>query len=133
MIMDNEKLLELAYKAAKNSYSPYSGFSVGAAVLCDDGSVYLGCNVENVSFSATNCAERTAMFSAVADGKRKFKKIAIAAHRKDGQVIFTPPCGVCRQVLCEFCSADFVVIMTDGKNIIEKTLGELMPLSFNEF
>ena len=95
MIMDNEKLLELAHKAAKNSYSPYSGFSVGAAVLCDDGSVYLGCNVENVSFSATNCAERTAMFSAVADGKRKFKKIAIAAHRKDGQVIFTPPCGVC--------------------------------------
>ncbi len=131
--MNNEKLLELAHNAAEKSYSPYSGFSVGAALLCGDGSVYLGCNVENVSFSAANCAERTAVFSAAADGKRDFKKIAVAAHRKDGQIIFTPPCGVCRQVLCEFCNKDFKVVMTDGKNIIEKTLEELMPLSFSEF
>ncbi len=131
--MDSDKLMELAKAAAKNSYSPYSGFSVGAALLCSDGSVYTGCNVENVSFSATNCAERTAVFSAIADGKRSFVKIAVAAFQKDGSMLLTPPCGVCRQVLCEFCGKDLDVILTDGKEIIEKKLGSLMPLAFEKF
>lgn len=130
--MDNKTLLSLAEKAALHSYSPYSGFSVGAALLCSDGEVYTGCNVENVSFSATNCAERTAVFSAVADGKRDFVKIAVIAKKNGKTASFTPPCGVCRQVLSEFCEDDFSVVMTDGVNIKETALGELLPFSFSE-
>lgn len=131
--MDNIKLMHLAKLAAKNSYSPYSKFSVGAALLCSDGAVYTGCNVENVSFSATNCAERTAVFSAIADGKREFVKIAVAAYNRDGQIVSTPPCGVCRQVLCEFCKRDFKVIINEGELIVEKELASLMPLAFKKF
>lgn len=130
--MDNRDLIALAERAAENSYSPYSRFAVGAALLCSDGKVYTGCNVENVSFSATNCAERTAVFSAVADGNRSFVKIAVVAKKNGETVDFTPPCGVCRQVLREFCSDDFSVVMTDGSDVREMTLGQLLPLSFSK-
>ena len=133
MAMDDSSLVELAKKAAENSYSPYSGFSVGAALLCSDGTVYKGCNVENVSFSVCNCAERTAFFSAAADGKRLFEKIAVAAFRSGSEIIFTPPCGVCRQVMKEFCGEDFEILMTDGQNITKAKLGDLMPLAFDSF
>jgi len=128
--MDNQALLELAKQAAENSYSPYSHFAVGAALLCSDGAVYKGCNVENVSFPAANCAERTALFSAVADGRRDFEKIAVAAYRNRKEIVFTPPCGICRQVLSEFCGEELKIIMTDGENLVEKTLGSLLPLAF---
>ncbi len=131
--MDDQALMKLAEKAAEKSYSPYSHFSVGAALLCSDGAVYTGCNIENVSFSVTNCAERTALFSAIADGRRDFVKIAVIAFRHDGRIVLTPPCGVCRQALLEFCSGDLDILMTDGHNITEAKLNSLMPSAFCEF
>ena len=124
--MTNEELLAHAKEAMKNAYSPYSGFSVGAALLCEDGSVYLGCNVENASFSVTCCAERVALFSAVSDRKRNFLAIAVAGSKKPCY-----PCGVCRQALAEFCDGDMPVICADknGKWIVVE-LSELMPYPF---
>ena len=113
------------------SYSPYSKFSVGAALLCADGKIYTGCNIENSSYSATVCAERTALFNAVSDGARKFEMIAIAAS-ENGALKAASPCGVCRQVMAEFCGADFkILIVTDRENFEEYTLGELLPKAFN--
>ena len=101
--MTKEQLASLAKDAMERAYSPYSNYKVGAALLCKDGSVYTGCNVENASFSATNCAERTAFFKAVSEGERDFSKIAVVGgkdlHFKD----YFAPCGVCRQVMKEFC------------------------------
>lgn len=131
--MDKNELINLAVKASENSYSPYSRFKVGAALLCNDGSVYLGCNVENVSFGAANCAERTAVFSAVAAGKRDFSMIAVVGSSDGSFTDYTLPCGICRQVLSEFCSDDFTVILYNGKNIKDFTLKELMPLPFRMF
>lgn len=124
--MTNEQLLELAKGAAENSYSRYSGFSVGAALLTEEGRVFTGCNVENGSFSLTNCAERTAIFKAVSEGFTKFRAIAVVGGR-DGE-LSQPclPCGACLQVMSEFCGDDLRVILTDG----ELTLGELMPMRF---
>lgn len=132
-----QRLIGCAYEARLNSYSPYSNYPVGAALLCADGSIYTGCNVENASYPAGNCAERTAVFKAVSEGKRKFKAIAIV-----GGKTLTSPCGVCRQVLREFVNPEeFKVIMTvyDEKageytrHVSEyrlMTLSELLPLSF---
>lgn len=125
----NEKYRELmgiAKEAYKASYAPYSDFHVGAALLGENGRIYKGVNVENGSFGATNCAERTAIFSAVADGCRSFEAIAIAAD--GGEAL---PCGICRQVLSEFCGPDFPVITEreDGELRISK-LSELLPLAF---
>ena len=126
--MDNKELVLKAIDAKKNSYSPYSKFSVGAALLCDDGEVFTGVNVENVSFGLTNCAERTAFFKAISEGKRGFAKIAIA-----GGDTYLPPCGACRQVMAEFCDKDFEVIFAKNENdYIIKTLGEILPFSFSE-
>lgn len=112
------------------SYSPYSGFKVGAALLCGDGEIYTGCNIENAAYSPTNCAERTAFFKAVSEGKRDFKAIAIVGG-KDGEISdFCYPCGVCRQVMAEFCDGDFEIITTDSKEIKSHTLKELLPESF---
>jgi cytidine deaminase len=123
---DREYLLGKAKEVRKNSYSPYSGFSVGAALLCEDGKVYIGCNVENSAFSPTCCAERAAVFSAVADGHRRFSAIAIAANKAPCM-----PCGVCRQVLSEFCAEDFIIIYEGADGGAEQTtLGELLPYSF---
>ncbi len=126
--MDNKELILKAIETRKNSYSPYSKFSVGAALLCDDGEVFTGVNVENVSFGLTNCAERTAFFKAISEGKRKFSKIAIV-----GGETYLSPCGACRQVMAEFCSKDFEVIFAKNENdYIVKTLQEILPFSFSE-
>ena len=131
--MTDHELIELAKKALENSYSPYSKFKVGAALLCKDGTVFSGCNVENASFGATNCAERTAIFSAVANGHRDFSKIAIVGT-SDGNINqFTPPCGMCRQVLSEFCGEDFNIILFNGKNIKTFTMNEILPYPFSDF
>lgn len=127
-------LLEAAWEARKNAYAPYSHFAVGAALLCEDGSVVTGCNVENAAYSPGNCAERTAVFKAVSEGKRKFLGIGIVGT-KEGTVPqggeICSPCGVCRQVLGEFCKADsFLIYVTDGENLYAYTLAELLPLAF---
>ena len=128
--MKKEQLASLAMDAMEKAYSPYSGYKVGAALLCKDGSVYTGCNVENASFSATNCAERTAFFKAVSEGKREFSAIAICGG-KDGVIegLF-PPCGVCRQVMREFCDDNFEIHLLAKEGIETYTLGELLPVSF---
>lgn len=128
--MMKEQLASLAKDAMEKAYSPYSGYKVGAALLCKDGSVYTGCNVENASFSATNCAERTAFFKAVSEGKRAFSAIAICGGR-DGVIegLF-PPCGVCRQVMREFCEDDFEIHLLTKEEIETYTLSQLLPLSF---
>jgi len=132
---DYTQLLAEAMKARENSYCPYSGFAVGAALLTTDGAVYRGCNVENSSYGATNCAERTALFAAVADGRRKgdFVAIAIAGGPKDGELIPCPPCGICRQALSEFAdAAEFKVLWATGEDVEyeEHTLAELLPFGF---
>lgn len=128
--MTKEQLAVMAKKAMQHSYSPYSGYRVGAALLCTDGSVYTGCNVENAGYSATNCAERTAFFKAVSEGKREFTAIAVCGG-KDGVIesIF-PPCGVCRQVMREFCEDDFEIYLVAEDRIESYTLKELLPVSF---
>ena len=126
--MDNKELILKAIDVQKNSYSPYSKFAVGAALLCDDGSVFTGVNVENISFGLTNCAERTAFFKAVSEGKRNFTKIAIV-----GGDTYLSPCGACRQVMAEFCDKNFEIIFSKNENdYIVKTLDEILPFSFSE-
>lgn len=133
--MNNKELIEKALEARKLSYSPYSGFSVGAALLCDDGSVFTGCNIENSAFSPTVCAERTSFFKAVSEGKKSFVKIAVVGGNSD---IETPenycsPCGVCRQVMKEFCSSDFEIIMAKNADDYRiMTLSDLLPASFDK-
>lgn len=130
--MTPEQLMDLAKEAMSHAYAPYSGYQVGAALLCADGSVYQGCNIENAAYGPTNCAERTAFFKAVYDGHRAFTAIAVCGG-KDGVITVTsPPCGVCRQVMAEFCTGDFTVYLTDGNNTITAfTLSQLLPCSFS--
>ena len=127
-----EKLIELAKEAMKRAYAPYSAFQVGAALLCGDGTVYQGCNIENAAYGPSNCAERTAVFKAVYDGKRDFTAMAICGG-KDGIITDAcPPCGVCRQVLREFCQDDFIIYIVGAEGSYEScTLGELLPHSFS--
>ncbi|MBP5624083.1 MAG: cytidine deaminase [Lachnospiraceae bacterium] len=131
--MENKKLIDLAIEARKNSYCPYSNFAVGAALLCKNGKVYTGCNIENAAFGPGNCAERTAIFKAVSEGDRAFEKIAIAGSPK-GKDITGPahPCGVCRQVMQEFVNpAEFKILVAyDNENYKEYTLKELFPEGF---
>lgn len=130
--MKNIELVNKAREAAERSYSPYSGFTVGAALLTKSGRVYLGCNIESASYSPTNCAERTAFFKAVSDGEREFEKIAIVGGKGLDFKDFCPPCGVCRQVMREFCSEDFEIILgKNGEEMKVLTLGELLPLGFS--
>ena len=125
-----ESLVKQALAARENAYCPYSSFAVGAALLCGDGTVYTGCNVETAAFNGC-CAGRTAMFHAVADGKRGFTAIAVAGAGQGQQPdSLCTPCGVCRQVMREFCKPDFEIILTDGKNIQAVTLEELLPMAF---
>ena len=130
--MTPEKLMEMAVEAMSHSYSPSSGFKVGAAVLCADGTVYQGCNIENAAFGPSICAERTAMFKALYDGHRDFTAIAVCGG-KDGVLTgFFPPCGVCRQVMREFCEDDFIIYMVGPNGTCEKkTLAEILPCSFS--
>ena len=129
--MNPEKLCQLAIEAMGHSYSPYSGYRVGAALLCEDGSVYQGRNIENASYTPTICAERTAIFKAVYDGHRDFAAIAICGG-KDGVIegLF-PPCGVCRQVMREFCRDDFLVYLVKPQGYEVRTLAQLLPDSFS--
>ena len=126
-----EKLINLAKKAMENSYSPYSEFKVGAALLCKDGSIYTGCNIENASFTPTVCAERVAFFKAISEGKNEFSSIAVCGG-KNGKVGDKEcfPCGVCRQVMSEFCDGDFVIYTLCGEEIKEYKLSQLLPYSF---
>jgi cytidine deaminase len=127
-----EKLIEMALDAMQRAYAPYSGYKVGAALLCKDGSVYCGCNIENASYSPTNCAERTAFFKAIYDGQREFAAIAVCGG-KDGVITGGfPPCGVCRQVMREFCEDDFLIYMVGAEGSYETvTLSQLLPYSFS--
>lgn len=124
--MDNAQLIKLAQEAAKKAYAPYSDFKVGAALLCKSGNVYTGCNVENSSYGASNCAERTAVFKAVSEGERDFVKIAIVSEK--GGLTF--PCGICRQVLSEFMPNGSIVLYSDEQGIKEFALNELLPYAF---
>lgn len=122
-----DHMLELAYEAMGHAYAPYSHFAVGACLRASDGTYYLGCNIENASYTPTVCAERTALFKAVYDGKRSFDAIAIACSGRNPAF----PCGVCRQALNEFCSHDMPVYCGNGSHeAVCCTLGELLPHSF---
>lgn len=122
-------LLQKAYEGRSRAYAPYSDFKVGAAVLTDNGRIYTGCNIENASFGATNCAERTAIFKAVSEGCRKIRAVAIIGADGD----YTYPCGICRQVIAEFGDENTIIIL--GKNpddYLIKTLAELLPGAFTK-
>lgn len=130
--MTDSELCKAAVEVMENAYAPYSEFLVGAALLCADGSIYTGCNIENSSYSATVCAERTAIFKAVSEGKKDFVKIAIAGGKKGQITGACPPCGVCRQVLSEFCRPDFQVLIVSADSYEKHTLSELLPNAFSK-
>lgn len=124
--MTDKELVNIAKEAVENAYAPYSHFKVGAALLAKDGRVFQGCNIENASYGATNCAERTAIFKAVSEGYREFEKIAIVASSGE----YASPCGICRQVLFEFLPEGKVILDSDEKGMVTFTVRELLPLGF---
>lgn len=124
--MTNEELLQIAYKAMENAYAPYSEFKVGAALLTKDGQIYTGCNVENISYGATVCAERVAILKAVSEGQRSFAKLAIVSVNKEK----TYPCGICRQVIDEFMP-DGEIIVADNKDVEVYKADTLIPYGFH--
>lgn len=128
----NQALVEAAIEATKFAYVPYSNFKVGAAILADNGKIYTGCNIENASYSPTNCAERTAIFKAVSEGVTKFKKIAVVGGPNGNLENYCPPCGVCRQVISEFADEEFELILGTSKNTyaVYNFFEEVLPLSF---
>ena len=129
--MDKNVLCQKAINALENSYAPYSNCKVGAALLCKNGNIYTGCNIENASFSPTLCAERTAFATAISEGDTDFVGIAVAGKKGDTLTAFTP-CGVCRQVMAEFCDSDFKILVVTGKDTFnEYTLSEILPNSFS--
>ena len=116
----------------QKAYAPYSGFWVGAALLAESGKVYTGCNIENAAFGPTNCAERTAFFKAVSEGEREFVKIAVVGGRGGVVTDYFVPCGVCRQVMSEFCDDNFSVIIAKSEDdYLDKTLNDLLPCRFS--
>jgi cytidine deaminase len=125
-MINYEELVKLAYEATKNSYTPYSHFNVGAALLTKSGKIYQGCNVECASFGGTNCAERTAIFKAVSEGEKEFVAIAVVSSSND----YTYPCGICRQVIAEFCDMDMEIILAKGMDYKVFTLAEMLPHAF---
>lgn len=130
--MTDIKLMEIAVKAREMSYSPYSNFRVGAALLGKSGKVYTGCNVENAGYTPTNCAERTALFKAISEGEHEFSAIAIVGGLGENISKFCAPCGVCRQALSEFCDKDFRFILGNPKEIKVLAMEEIMPYSFGK-
>ena len=128
----NEVLVKAAIEATKYAYVPYSNFKVGAAILAENGKIYTGCNIENASYSPTNCAERTAIFKAVSEGVTKFKKIAVVGGPNGNLENYCPPCGVCRQVISEFADKDFELILGTSENTyaVYNFFEEVLPLSF---
>lgn len=127
-----EQMIELAIEQLQYSYTPYSGFKVGAALLTKGGKLYTGCNIENAAYTPTNCAERTAFFKAVSEGEREFQAICIVGGKDGILSAYAAPCGVCRQVMMEFCNPDaFQIILATGKEQYEIfTLTEILPLGF---
>ena len=129
--MTELELCKEAIRAKKQAYAPYSGFCVGAALLTASGKVYTGCNIENAAFSPTNCAERTAVFKAISEGECAFSMLAVVGGKGEAIAPATPPCGVCRQVLAEFCSPDFPILLVQSESEFSRcTLGELLPRAF---
>ena len=130
--MTPEKLLELAHEARERAYAPYSHYAVGAALLTKDGRVYQGCNIENAGYTATNCAERTAFFKAVSEGVKEFQAICVVGGKAGVLTEYTAPCGVCRQVMMEFCNPETfqVILAVDKEHYNVYTLKELLPLGF---
>ena len=128
--MTDLELMQYAVKAREKSYSPYSNFKVGAALLGKSGRIYTGCNVENAGYSPTNCAERTAVFKAVSEGVREFAAIAVVGGKRGEISPLCAPCGVCRQVLAEFCPPDFPVILGTPEDFRVYALNEILPLAF---
>ena len=125
-------LVEKANEARAKSYCPYSGFAVGAALLCSDGTIYTGANIENASYTPTICAERVAFFQAVHEGHLDFSAIAIVGGLKGSEIsALCTPCGVCRQVMSEFCKGDFNIILSDGKTNSVFTLDDMLPHRFS--
>lgn len=127
-----EEMIELAIEQLKYSYTPYSGFKVGAALLTKEGKLYTGCNIENAAYTPTNCAERTAFFKAVSEGERSFQAICVVGGKDGILTEYAAPCGVCRQVMMEFCNPDtFQIILATSKEQYEIfTLKEILPLGF---
>ena len=130
--MENRELVMEALKARKQAYCPYSGFAVGAALLCADGRVFTGCNIENAAYPATNCAERTAIFKAVSEGCSKLSAIVIVGGLKNGECDYTYPCGICRQVIAEFAEQDCVIVVAKNKQEYRMySVEELLPETFH--
>lgn len=132
--MTDTELMRLALEARKKAYAPYSHYAVGAALCTGGGRVYTGCNIENASYGATNCAERTAFFKAVSEGERQFAAIAIAGGREGEEPTeYAFPCGICRQVMAEFCEGEFrILVGKTAEDRKEFLLKELLPSSFSE-
>ena len=130
--MTDLELISLARKAAENAYVPYSRHYVGAALEAKSGKVYLGCNIENAAYSPTNCAERTAFFKAISEGEREFLKIAVVGGKDKDFVSYFAPCGVCRQVMSEFCDDDFIILFgKNGDEYKKTTLSQILPDRFS--
>lgn len=133
--MDDRELIRLAHQARERAYAPYSNFLVGAALETREGKVYWGCNIENASYGACNCAERTAFFKAVSEGERDFAKIAIVGGPRGAETCATcAPCGICRQVMSEFCENKTFQVLLEGEagEILRFTLDKLLPLAFEK-
>lgn len=131
--MDKKHIFNLAKEAMENSYAPYSEYNVGAVLVTKSGKIFKGCNIENASYSVTCCAERTALFSAVASGEKEFEAIMVVGGKNGRITDYAMPCGVCRQALAEFCGADFKVYVGKSETDIKTfTLEELLPYSFNK-
>lgn len=131
--MYEKRLIDLALEARKRAYCPYSHFAVGATLLCQDGTIYTGCNIESSAYTPTICAERTAIFKAVSEGKREFICLAVAGGREDADILpITTPCGVCRQVMMEFCNPQTFLIFcaSSPENYKAYTLAQLLPKGF---
>ncbi|MCD7736658.1 MAG: cytidine deaminase [Lachnospiraceae bacterium] len=136
--MQDSELIQQAYAAQRRAYVPYSHFSVGAALETEDGQVFLGCNIENATYTPTNCAERTAFFKAISEGQRSFRQIAIVGGYLDGEFAkgkeagYCPPCGVCRQVMAEFCDPKTfrILLARTPEDYISYSLEELLPTGF---
>ena len=127
-----QKMIDLAIGQLAFSYVPYSGFRVGASLLTESGKIYIGCNIENASYTPTNCAERTAFFKAVSEGERKFKAICVVGGADGVLTAYAQPCGVCRQVMMEFCDPDTfqIILATDREQYEIFTLKEMLPMGF---
>ena len=130
--MKNQELIRYALEARQMSYAPYSGYRVGAALLTKDGKIYKGCNIENASYTPTNCAERTAFFKAISEGEREFTAIAVVGGAGELPVDYAWPCGVCRQVMMEFCNPKTFRVITaiSEDEYLDKTLEEMLPHGF---